>query len=585
MSAKTTNPTQTHEAVHKQPAVKPAAKEQVAAPKSANLETSQRAVADLHLTRPADVLALQRLVGNQAAQRLIQAKITVGPAGDQYEQEADRVAGQVMTMPAPAQTQPTVQRAAEEEVQTKPLAASITPLVQRAGPEEEEVQTKPLVQREAAPEEEELQAKPLVQREAAPEEEELQATPLVQREAAPEEEELQAKPLVQREAAPEEEELQAKPLVQREAAPEEEELQAKPLVQREAAPEEEELQAKPLVQREAAPEEEELQAKPLVQRETAPEEEELQAKPLIQRSGGGIQASADVEERLNASRGSGSPLPTEVRSFMEPRFGADFSGVRVHTGGEAAQLNRDVSAQAFTHGQDIYLGEGKYAPGSDTGKQLLAHELTHVVQQNGAQVQHSAEPSPIQRQEGDQERIKAFLIKHADHAHLLQGFDDGMNETQIVGHLLENFFRRTDFNYNFSSSEAFTHKGDCSVLVKEFIAIAKECFGIEMISHKEERKYFIPIAQKIVHKEEKKGNIDGKRWYFENHVWAIWHGKPIDVLFGQLGLVSHLAGVKERRDLGEYAYSAGDFVFYVKKGATSEFDRYTSDPNQMFKWH
>jgi len=82
-------------------------------------------------------------------------------------------------------------------------------------------------------------------------------------------------------------------------------------------------------------------------------------------------------------KGAGSPLPDETRAYMEPRLGADFSGVRVHTGSEAAQLNRQISAQAFTHGQDIYLNEDKYDPGTDAGKRLLAHELTHVVRQTG----------------------------------------------------------------------------------------------------------------------------------------------------------------------------------------------------------
>jgi hypothetical protein len=67
---------------------------------------------------------------------------------------------------------------------------------------------------------------------------------------------------------------------------------------------------------------------------------------------------------------------------MEPRFGADFSRVRVHTDGGAVQMSRDLQAQAFTTGQDIYFGAGRYDPGSEDGKRLLAHELTHVVQQN-----------------------------------------------------------------------------------------------------------------------------------------------------------------------------------------------------------
>ena len=260
----------------------------------------------------------------------IQAKLTVGAPNDQYEQEADRVAEQVMSTPDSA-VQQTLQR--------------------EAMPEEEELQTKSLgdsIQREAMPEEEEeLQTKPLA----------ATITPLVQRETMPkEEEELQTKPLensIQRETLPEEEE----------------ELQAKPLgnsIQREAMPEEEEeIQTKSLdnatVQREAMPE----------------EEEEIQTK---RSPDAGFQAGSNLESRLSSSQGGGSPLSEEVRSFMEPRFGADFSQVQVHTGSEAVQMNQDLSAQAFTHGQNVYFGAGK-SPANDA---LTAHELTHVVQQNGA---------------------------------------------------------------------------------------------------------------------------------------------------------------------------------------------------------
>ena len=96
-----------------------------------------------------------------------------------------------------------------------------------------------------------------------------------------------------------------------------------------------------------------------------------------------LQASGELEGRLASQRGRGQPLPGEVRSFMEPRFGADFGDVRVHTDAEAAQLSRDLHAQAFTHGRDVYFGAGRYAPETDAGKRLLAHELTHVVQQTG----------------------------------------------------------------------------------------------------------------------------------------------------------------------------------------------------------
>ena len=190
----------------------------------------------------------------------VQAKLTVGEPNDRYEQEADRVAAQVMSMaPPPA---PTAQRQVEaedpDEIQTKPMAETITPLVRRS------------VQRQET--------------------------------------------------------------------------------------EEKDLDA--------------IQAKC----ETCEPEE-----PIQRAATDVAQAQPDLESRLNGSKGRGSALPEDVRSFMEPRFGADFSQVRVHTDNGAVQMNRDLNAQAFTHKQDVYFGGGE-APGKD---ELTAHELTHVVQQAG----------------------------------------------------------------------------------------------------------------------------------------------------------------------------------------------------------
>lgn len=242
----------------------------------------QRAVADPATASPADMLALQRDYGNGAVSGLIQAKLTVGAVGDRYEQEADRVAEQVMSMGEPAGAQQAVQRQEEEEeLQMKPLAATITPLVQRQE-EEEELQMKPLIQRQE---------------------------------------------------------------------------------------EEEELQMKPDLQRQEEDEEE------LMMR--ADSSRQAQAD-------GSFEASSGLESRLAVQKGGGRPLPEEVRADMEPRFGADFSGVRLHTGGEALQMNRALRAQAFTHGQDIYLRPDRYTPDSEGGRRLLAHELTHVIQQSGA---------------------------------------------------------------------------------------------------------------------------------------------------------------------------------------------------------
>jgi hypothetical protein len=76
-------------------------------------------------------------------------------------------------------------------------------------------------------------------------------------------------------------------------------------------------------------------------------------------------------------------LPAKTLNEMSSSFGADFSNVRVHKDSESENLNQDLHAQAFTHGNDIYFNKGKYNPDSSEGKSLLAHELTHVVQQNG----------------------------------------------------------------------------------------------------------------------------------------------------------------------------------------------------------
>lgn len=137
-----------------------------------------------------------------------------------------------------------------------------------------------------------------------------------------------------------------------------------------------------LAQREPILEEEEIQTQPLiasVQADTSQEEEELQTKPKLQRASHvSLEAGDGIENRLNSSKGGGSPLADEVRRFMEPRFGADFSKVRVHTNSEAVQMNQELGAQAFTYGNDIYYGGGK-SPAKDA---LTAHELTHVVQQS-----------------------------------------------------------------------------------------------------------------------------------------------------------------------------------------------------------
>jgi outer membrane protein OmpA-like peptidoglycan-associated protein len=118
---------------------------------------------------------------------------------------------------------------------------------------------------------------------------------------------------------------------------------------------------------------------PLVQRQVEEEEEEiLQTKAHISQT---PEVTPNLEARINAMRGGGQPLSESVRAFFEPRFGYDFSQVRLHTDTQAAESARAVNARAFTVGRDIVFGAGQYTLGTSAGRRLMAHELTHVTQQ------------------------------------------------------------------------------------------------------------------------------------------------------------------------------------------------------------
>ncbi|HBB32826.1 MAG TPA: hypothetical protein DDZ80_21645 [Cyanobacteria bacterium UBA8803] len=130
-----------------------------------------------------------------------------------------------------------------------------------------------------------------------------------------------------------------------------------------------------------------LKIQPLsrVQRDEYPpmaEGEALQQKEMADSSE--MNAAPPLEEAIRQKRGNGLSLADEVREPMEQAFGADFSGVKVHTDGESDKLNKSIQAKAFTTGKDIFFKQGEYKPESREGQELLAHELTHVVQQTGA---------------------------------------------------------------------------------------------------------------------------------------------------------------------------------------------------------
>ena len=121
------------------------------------------------------------------------------------------------------------------------------------------------------------------------------------------------------------------------------------------------------------------------------------APSVIQRSTAPAVASGgDVPARIQSSMAGGVPLPASVRRFMEPRFGANFAGVRVHTDTNAATLSRQLSAQAFTTGNHIFFARDQFQPESAAGRELIAHELAHTIQQGAVA---RAPAASVQRQE------------------------------------------------------------------------------------------------------------------------------------------------------------------------------------------
>lgn len=99
---------------------------------------------------------------------------------------------------------------------------------------------------------------------------------------------------------------------------------------------------------------------------------------------GSFDVGEDVEQAISAKSGGGQAIPEVHREMFESSMGHDFSSVNVHADAESDSLNKQLGARAFTTGSDIFFRQGEYNPASSGGQELLAHELTHVVQQGGA---------------------------------------------------------------------------------------------------------------------------------------------------------------------------------------------------------
>jgi hypothetical protein len=301
---------------------------------------------------------------NQGHSSFVQPKLNVGKPGDKYEVEADKAADQIVAKSKQQETSflassPSIQKQAEEDVQKQDTSTDLS--ADKAGSvTENEIQQKPVVD-------------PITPGVQLQSDEEVQMA---------EEEEVQAK---------EDEEVQTKEEVQQQSN---EEVQSKLDPETTQQPETalstegnaNAIDIKPVVQKQS---DEEVQSK---------EDEEVQEKEeeetVQKQSTSGAGDASGIEDQLNASKGGGSPLDSGTKSEMESGFGSDFSGVRVHNDSNAVQMNQELGSQAFTNGNDIYFNQGKYNPESDSGKHLLAHELTHTVQQGASP---SVQPKLIQK--------------------------------------------------------------------------------------------------------------------------------------------------------------------------------------------
>jgi hypothetical protein len=130
------------------------------------------------------------------------------------------------------------------------------------------------------------------------------------------------------------------------------------------------------------------------QQEQKPQVQKKDNTVMLKPNGEATAPPASVETGLNSSKGGGSPMESGTRQNMESAFGADFSKVRIHNDSASKKMSNDLGAQAFAHGNDIYFNEGKYDPNSSSGSHLLAHELTHTIQQGGA-VQKKEQPGAM----------------------------------------------------------------------------------------------------------------------------------------------------------------------------------------------
>ncbi|REG99097.1 eCIS core domain-containing protein [Flavobacterium aquicola] len=266
----------------------------------------------------------------------IQKKLTTGTVGDRYETEADNVADKVVNKRKGGGL---LQSRTEEGVQQKPISETIS-----------------TVQKQDLAQEQPLQKKG----------KEKEEDKKVQKKSDKEED----KKTVQKKGEKEEDKK-----VQKKSDKEEDKK-----VQKKGEKEEDKQVQKKCADCEG--EDKKVQKKG---------EKEEDKKPVQAKLKESSPDNEGIENDLNRSKGSGSTMDKNTKQEMESGFGTDFSSVNIHTDSKAVQMSEQLGAQAFTHGSDVYFNKGKYKPDSKEGKHLLAHELTHTIQQTGSKTPNNVQ--------------------------------------------------------------------------------------------------------------------------------------------------------------------------------------------------
>jgi hypothetical protein len=219
---------------------------------------------------------------------------------------------------------------------------------------------------------------------------------------------------------PEQEHVRMQPMEE-----EEEMIQSQPMEE-----EEEMMQMQPMEEEEEMlqPMCEDCQKEAMIQQQPMEEEEE-ELMPKANGNSSSAEAPSAVHDMINSTRGSGSSLDSGTLATMGNGFGTDFSQVNIHTDSRAVQMNRQLNAHAFTVGNDIYFNQGQFNPSSQSGKRLLAHELTHVIQQGGA-------IHPMIQKDGPAESAESSEGSSTPLADLVAGLlRDQLSNSSMRGHL------------------------------------------------------------------------------------------------------------------------------------------------------